>query len=308
MQAVLQATVSQGDEATQLLAGAWSDWQFETTDLSGVPTKALSIETAEFFDPGIPATLPVGTPFRSSSGIRNDDQITEEEFEQWLDALQGAGPAPSSVEQQEEATQLLVPNGHAPREDSGKMAQVADIALELIGVRNDLRGLVGTNAVPGLGQISGRLDLLTRLLWQLAGPAVNGTNGKRVEDLLSVHQGGQIHALPVTAVIAVEALEPTRLTTLAGRRVLVHANGIIPVVERCLGPEGGLDRQPTSKQKVVLLNVRGSAQALVVDAVLGHEQALIKPLPEVLQQGPWCDGAVIRADGGITLVLNPDAF
>lgn len=308
MQAHYQTAIPAVDEATQVLAGAWNDWQFETTDLSNMPSKALSIDTAEFFDPGIPAALPVNTPFRVASGIRGDDQITEEEFEQWLDALHGAGTAPSSVAKEEEATQLLLPNGHAPDEDPGKLAQVADIALELIGVRNDLRGLIGADAAPGLGQIEGRLDLLTRLLWKLASPAVEGTAGKRVEELLNVRHGDQIHALPVTAVIAVESLEPTRLTMLAGRRVLAHASGIIPVVERFPVPEDRSEGQLAARQKLVLINVRGSAHALIVDAVLGHEQALVKPLPEVLQQGPWCDGAVIRADGGVTLVLNPDAF
>lgn len=146
------------------------------------------------------------------------------------------------------------------------------------------------------------------MLWKLAAPAVDGSAGKRVEELLSVRQCGQVHALPVTAVIAVESLESTRLTTLAGRRVLAHASGIIPVVERFPAPKSDFDEQLTSGQKVVLLSVQGQTRALIVDAVLGHEQALVKPLPPVLQQGPWCDGAVIRADGGVTLVLNPDAF
>jgi len=165
MQALYQTAMTAGDEATQVLAGAWNDWQFETTDLSSMPSKALSIDTAEFFDPGIPASLPVSAPARAITGTSGADQITEEEFEQWLDALHGSSAAPEIAPEigsgTEEATQLLVPTGHASNEDPGKLAQVADIALELIGVRNDLKGLAGTHAASGIRHVAGRLDLLT---------------------------------------------------------------------------------------------------------------------------------------------------
>jgi chemotaxis signal transduction protein len=308
MHALPQTAVAHGDEATQVLAGTWANWQFETTDISGMPIKALAIDTAEFFDPGIPASLPATLPARTGASLPGADQITEEEFEQWLDALQGTGTAPGCPADAEEATQLLtVPTQDAP-EHLAKLAQVSDIALELIGVRNDLRALNAARTAPGLDQISGRLDMLTRMLWQIAGPACNGSADTRVEDLLHVRLGEQTCALPSRAVITVEALEPARITMLGGRSMLAHATGIIPVVETHFMTGHGAETSAGSGRKIVLVNVRGARQALVVDEVLRHEQALIKPLPRALQQGPWCDGAVISLDGAVSLVLNPDAL
>ncbi len=308
MHALPQTAVAHGDEATQVLAGTWANWQFETTDISGMPIKALAIDTAEFFDPGIPATLPATLPARTGASLPGADQITEEEFEQWLDALQGTGTAPGCPADAEEATQLLtVPTQDAP-EHLAKLAQVADIALELIGVRNDLRALIGARTTPGLDQLSVRLDMLTRMLWQITGPSCNGNVAKRVVDLLYVRLGEQTCALPSQAVIAVEALEPARITTLGGRSMLAHATGIIPVVETHFLFGHSTGTPASSAQKIVLVNVRGARHALIVDEVLRHEQSLIKPLPEVLQQGPWCDGAVVHLEGTVSLVLNPDAL
>lgn len=308
MHALPQTAVTHGDEATQILAGAWADWQFETTDISGMPLKTLAIETAEFFDPGIPSTLPAAVPARTEVSPPSADQITEEEFEQWLDALQGKGTAPGGPADAEEATQLLAVPAQVDVADSGKLAQVSDIALELIGVRNDLRALSGTRAVPGLDQISGRLDMLTRMLWQIAEPALNESADKRVEDLLYVRLGEQTCAIPTRAVITVETFEPSRITTLAGRAMLAHATGIIPVMETLFSTGQGTGASIPSARKLVLVNARGARHALVVDEVLRHEQALIKPLPTVLKHGPWCDGAVISLEGGVSFVLNPDAL
>lgn len=311
MQSVLKASPRDADEATQLLPGMVPGWQFETTDLETMPTEVLSIETAEFFDPGIPAALPVSVRAHLPASLPAADQITEEEFEQWLDALHGPGAAPRAPADMEEATLLISPSQAASESGHDEvLGQAADLALELIGMRNELRDLIGPAAAPELSRAIGRLDALTRMLWQTLGPAAPApdTSGKHVADLLSVRIGAHAFALPLSVINTVESMNADRIRMVAGRRMMAHASGVMPVVDSAFLSMTLGDPTCSKMHKCVFLELDGARRVLLVDEVIGREQALIKPLPSSLGQGPWCSGAVIRGDGGMTLVLNPDVL
>ena len=55
---------------------------------------------------------------------------------------------------------------------------------------------------------------------------------------------------------------------------------------------------------VVVVQIGNQQVGFVVDALIGQEEAVIKPLDALLQGTPGMAGATITSDGGIALILD----
>ena len=57
---------------------------------------------------------------------------------------------------------------------------------------------------------------------------------------------------------------------------------------------------------VVVINANAGRTGFIVDALLGRQEAVIKPLEDYLQEDRGYSGATILGDGAISLILNVD--
>ena len=63
---------------------------------------------------------------------------------------------------------------------------------------------------------------------------------------------------------------------------------------------------PQGRRFVVVVNAASGRTGFVVDALLGRQEVVIKPLEDYLQENSGFSGATILGDGGISLILNVD--
>jgi chemotaxis protein histidine kinase CheA len=62
-------------------------------------------------------------------------------------------------------------------------------------------------------------------------------------------------------------------------------------------------RQPS---RAVILSINDARVALAVEALIGQESTVVKPLSALLRDSPYVAGATITGDGRVRLVLDPN--
>lgn len=131
---------------------------------------------------------------------------------------------------------------------------------------------------------------------------------------LLVSAGGQTYALPVSRVARVERALPDAVARIQGFPALVR-DGAPPVPLAWLSgwtpaaPDGSTRRLEDADKAlaVVVLGLAGRDTGLVVDAVLGDADVVIRPLPWNLRRVPGVAGAAVLGDGTVTPWLVPEA-
>lgn len=118
--------------------------------------------------------------------------------------------------------------------------------------------------------------------------------------------GLQALAIPLSSVREVFRLDPTEVQRIEGRPQLIHGSNRMPLVdlrERFAGSVAG------DGSALVVTVQRGSRHGgLVVDAVSGREEVVVKPLGETLAGQVPFSGAAVLGDGRIALVLDPETL
>jgi two-component system chemotaxis sensor kinase CheA len=125
---------------------------------------------------------------------------------------------------------------------------------------------------------------------------------------LIVGAGDQSYAIPLTSVLETLVVEPGEIQKSDGRELLNVRGDALPL--RRLASEFGLAARPAdaTKEFIVVLGLGGARLGLVVDRLLGQEDAVIKPI-----QGPITDvrgiaGATELGDQNAVLVLDVTTF
>jgi len=123
---------------------------------------------------------------------------------------------------------------------------------------------------------------------------------------LSVGTAGDTYVIPLDSVV--ECLEmPAEERRRPGPAGLLNLRGkVLPYVR--LRHLFGLGEAGPGRENVVVLR-QGTARAgLVVDALYGERQAVIKPLGRMFQSLPGVSGSTILGDGRVALILNAPAL
>ena len=123
---------------------------------------------------------------------------------------------------------------------------------------------------------------------------------------LSVGTAGDTYVIPLDSVV--ECLEmPAEERRRPGPAGLLNLRGsVLPYVR--LRHLFGLGEARSGRENVVVLR-QGTARAgLVVDALYGERQAVIKPLGRMFQNLPGVSGSTILGDGRVALILNAPAL
>ena len=122
---------------------------------------------------------------------------------------------------------------------------------------------------------------------------------------LMVIVGKQPFALPLATVSEIFHLDLSKTNTVDGQLTIVVRNKAIPLFYLEHWLVRGSDRKLRREQgHVVILQIGTQQVGFVVEALVGQEEVVIKPLDALLQGTPGMAGATITSDGGIALILD----
>lgn len=116
--------------------------------------------------------------------------------------------------------------------------------------------------------------------------------------------GQQTFALPLGSVNEIINMDMEKTNTVDGQLTMIVRSKAIPLFylgEWLSKDKGSIDR---TKGHVVVVQIGTQQLGFVVDALIGQEEVVIKPLDELLQGTPGMAGATITSDGGIALIID----
>jgi two-component system chemotaxis sensor kinase CheA len=117
-----------------------------------------------------------------------------------------------------------------------------------------------------------------------------------------VSVGEETYLLPMESVVECLAL-PAEASRSESTGVLLRRDEVVPYVR--LRHLFALDGEPPARENVVLLQHAGGKAGLVVDALCGASQAVIKPLGSYLPEIAGVAGSSILSSGRVALILDP---
>lgn len=122
---------------------------------------------------------------------------------------------------------------------------------------------------------------------------------------LMIVVGEQTFALPLGSVNEIINMDMSKTNTVDGQLTMIVRSKAIPLfylrewLKR--GKTGEMDK---AKGHVVVVQIGTQQVGFVVDALIGQEEVVIKPLDAMLQGTPGMAGATITSDGGIALIID----
>jgi two-component system chemotaxis sensor kinase CheA len=121
---------------------------------------------------------------------------------------------------------------------------------------------------------------------------------------LLVRVGEEMFTIPLTAVEETLRIFQEDITTIEGVECIYLRNSTLSLLR--LSHLFGIPSASTDVQKgfVVVVNTGMRRVGLVVDALIGQEETVIKPLVDYLQESSGFSGATILGDGRISLILD----
>jgi two-component system chemotaxis sensor kinase CheA len=177
-------------------------------------------------------------------------------------------------------------------------AVVTDISGRGVGmdvVRSNVRklnGRVGVRSTVGKGSI-----FTIKLPLTLA-----------IIDALLVRSGGQVFAIPGTAVEETLIVPPESVSHLTSRQAINLRGEVLGVCRlkhllKSTTPVNSADE--VDGLSVVVVSSSGRRMGIIVDAFVRRQEVVIKPLAPYLASLPGISGASIMGDGGVVLILDP---
>jgi two-component system, chemotaxis family, sensor kinase CheA len=122
---------------------------------------------------------------------------------------------------------------------------------------------------------------------------------------LLVEVGGRPFAVPIDRVERTVKLADHGLRSVAGERMLVMRDGVVPVVD------GGtrLSREATPEaDHAVIVRTAEARLALAVTRLVGQQELVTRPLPSQVAQHAALSGGAVLPDGQIALIVDCDAL
>jgi two-component system chemotaxis sensor kinase CheA len=120
---------------------------------------------------------------------------------------------------------------------------------------------------------------------------------------LQVDIAGGPYAIPLDRIERTLRLSQQTVQSVAGRRMLVLQDGVLPLVEggTVFGRRAGGDHE-----FVVIVRSQDRRVALAVDKMIGQRELVTRPLPGVVSGGEPVSGGAALADGRIALIIDCD--
>jgi two-component system chemotaxis sensor kinase CheA len=177
--------------------------------------------------------------------------------------------------------------------------KVTDLSGRGVGmdvVRNNLErinGVVELESVAGEGSLV-RLKLPLTLA---------------IMPVLLVGVSGETYSLPLRSVQEIVSVPRAETHKVGGAEVFRLRDRVIPLqyLARIFQAEG-TPAEPKANLTVVVLGSAEKRTGIVVDALLGQEETVVKPLGPYLGHVRGISGATISGDGRVRLILDPAAL
>jgi two-component system chemotaxis sensor kinase CheA len=124
-----------------------------------------------------------------------------------------------------------------------------------------------------------------------------------VQPVLLVRTGGEVLGLPISKVHGALQVDLAALAKSQGEPVLPYDGGLLPV--RDLGRLVGLDARPLDAVRaVVVAEAEGQRVGLAVDALLGQQEAVLKPLARPLDRVAGLSAVTVLPSGRPVFILD----
>jgi two-component system chemotaxis sensor kinase CheA len=187
----------------------------------------------------------------------------------------------------ERATEIIFEPGFST---AAEVSELSGRGVGLDVVRKNisaLNGSLGVETTPGKGT-----NFLIRLPLTLA-----------IIDGMLVTVGDEAYIVPLAYIVECLQPETSSLKSIAGRGMLVEVRGrYLPLLE--LGRLTGGAGVPYAQGLLMVLEAEGNQVALLVDALVGQEQVVIKSLESNYRKVPFIAGATILGEGRVVLILD----
>ncbi len=123
--------------------------------------------------------------------------------------------------------------------------------------------------------------------------------------VLLVQVSDEVYAIPLRSVLETVRMDHAAVHCVEGSEVLVLRDRTVPLLRlaHIIGASG--DGQAS---RAVILSINDTRIALAVEALIGQESTVVKPLSALLRDSPYVAGATITGDGRVRLVLDPNHF
>jgi two-component system, chemotaxis family, sensor kinase CheA len=120
---------------------------------------------------------------------------------------------------------------------------------------------------------------------------------------LQVEIAGGPYAIPVDRIERTLRLSQHTVRSVAGRRMLVLEDGVLPLVDggRIFGR-----RRDAEHEFVVIVRADDRRVALAVDDLIGQRELVTRPLPAIVSSVEPVSGGAALADGRIALIIDCD--
>jgi two-component system chemotaxis sensor kinase CheA len=194
---------------------------------------------------------------------------------------------PNKILSDQEAYQLIFEAGFST---SKKITNVSGRGVGLDVVKTQIEKLNGTvivNSERGVGStFSIRLPLTLAIIQGL---------------LVRVAQ--QVYSIPIASVVESQRVKIEDINTLDNHEVLNVRNEVISVLRlsRLFGIKNSSDSAYTF---VVIVGNADKKIGIMVDALIGEEDIVIKPLSDQFTNSPGIAGASILGDGSVSLIID----
>lgn len=176
----------------------------------------------------------------------------------------------------------------------------------------------GLSTMPRITDVSGRgigMDVVQRQIEKLRGTVqITGEAGRAcrvtltlpltlaISDGMLVRAGNEPYILPLAHVDECLDLTPEMAQTLKGAGFLKIRNRAVACVR--LGETFGALYRAAEREQVVVVRSEGERLAIVVDAIEGTVQIVVKPLDRFSRRVDWISGGTILADGTVALIVD----
>ncbi len=125
-----------------------------------------------------------------------------------------------------------------------------------------------------------------------------------VARVLLARVGEGIYSIPLTQVIETVKVQPSEFRTVQARKVLVVRGDVLPIFTLAEILEISEDGYGPPPVQVVVCEAEAKRVGLVVDAIPGQTEVVIKPLDETFSRVEEFAGATVLGDGRPSLILD----
>ena len=194
---------------------------------------------------------------------------------------------PDKVISDQDAYQLIMQPGFSTAD---KISNISGRGVGLDVVKtmiNNLKGNISVSSVKGQGT-----TFTIKLPLTLA--IIQG---------LLVRVGKEVYSIPIANVIESQCISPSEINHIDNYEILNVRNEVISIL-RLSRLFNIKDSVQTNECYIVIVGSQEKKIGLMVDALIGEEDVVIKPLRDQFTNSPGIAGASILGDGSVSLIID----